>query len=821
MIDQNKNLWKDDKIRDLASIGFLFVLVLIFFSDILLGNYIYYYGDVLFQNFPYKAIYKESLETGTFPSLWTPDVNSGFPILAECQTGFFYPFNFLFFSILSLSTAYNFNIIFHFLLGGILSYLYALSINLGRYAALITAIVFMFSGFLIANIQHPNMLNVAIWLPLLFLLFELAIIRNNFNFAILAGLVLGLQILAGHPPLVMRSITALFIYMVCKLFVFGESSVFFQRLFRYGLLFGLVCIVGVCLGAIQLFPTLVLAHFSHRGGGVNSNFALMGTFPPQNFITFIFPYFFGSPVQESFYPLHWGKMFFWNLCGYVGIMPIVLSIIAIVKRKDQRTTFFSILLILSLFLILGNYTPIYPLISMIPGFNYLRGPSEFVYLTTFSMAVLAGLGFKTLLDIEDNDKRTKIINITVVVLTLLLIFTILFASSSNFISQYFDAHQTINPKINKLIKAFNIQFPQIYIPLANIFLTLIAFIFYRNKIINNLWLKRFVILIIFFDLFVFGWKLNPTVKISTFLDKPKTVQFLEKDKDLYRILNFTSDNLRALVKKYEHLSTDFNMLMHIKRHKELISPDFNMIHHVSTVKQVGPLTLKRYAEYLSILGLSQSNLTHRKKFIPQIINNSNLVNLLNVKYILSEDEIRSQKYNLIYDSEVKIYENADFLPRAYGVANFKVINDADMVLRELQKEDFDPKEYVVLEELPEKSVASQQPGEEIFVDIKSYSASRIVISADFNKDGLLVLTDTFYPGWNALVDGKESRIYRANYLFKAVFLTSGKHEIIFTYDPIEYKLGKYVSLTIILLLMVYFLIFNRSNFFGIKRIHGE
>jgi uncharacterized membrane protein YfhO len=80
----------------------------------------------------------------------------------------------------------------------------------------------------------------------------------------------------------------------------------------------------------------------------------------------------------------------------------------------------------------------------------------------------------------------------------------------------------------------------------------------------------------------------------------------------------------------------------------------------------------------------------------------------------------------------------------------------------------------------------------------SYEPERVVISANLAADGYLVLTDAHYPGWRALTDGLETPIYRADLLFRAVYLPAGQHRVEFIYDPLSFKLGAAISLVALL-----------------------
>ena len=80
------------------------------------------------------------------------------------------------------------------------------------------------------------------------------------------------------------------------------------------------------------------------------------------------------------------------------------------------------------------------------------------------------------------------------------------------------------------------------------------------------------------------------------------------------------------------------------------------------------------------------------------------------------------------------------------------------------------------------------------VQILSESNNRLDLQVNAEENSLLVLSDTYYPGWKALVDGKETKIYRADYAFRALPLNAGTHRVGFVYDPMSFKLGAGVTI---------------------------
>jgi hypothetical protein len=183
---------------------------------------------------------------------------------------------------------------------------------------------------------------------------------------------------------------------------------------------------------------------------------------------------------------------------------------------------------------------------------------------------------------------------------------------------------------------------------------------------------------------------------------------------------------------------------------------------------------------------------------------------------------------LVHSGDVKIYENEDFLPRAFVVHRARVMED-EVALKTMMEEDFDPAEEVILAE-GEPPKGSRGAGERRSrgaeeqrsggvplhpstlapllrrgrgeVRVISYEPERVVIEANLGSEGYLVLTDAYYPGWRAEVDGKKQSILRAYILFRAVYLPEGEHTVEFVYDPISFKVGAAISLVSLLFLSI-------------------
>ncbi len=173
-----------------------------------------------------------------------------------------------------------------------------------------------------------------------------------------------------------------------------------------------------------------------------------------------------------------------------------------------------------------------------------------------------------------------------------------------------------------------------------------------------------------------------------------------------------------------------------------------------------------------------------------------------------------EKFIRVYaDSEVVLYENRDYLPRAYLVPSAVVERPGDEILHRLAMGDFQPERMVILEEqfdvsklppppppgsvqpirsnLPQGTESTSEPGT---VRILRMEDDLVLLDAAARQNAMLFLADLAYPGWKAYLDGKETPIYRANFLFRAVYVPAGRHTVEFVYRPRSFRLGLLVTL---------------------------
>lgn len=159
---------------------------------------------------------------------------------------------------------------------------------------------------------------------------------------------------------------------------------------------------------------------------------------------------------------------------------------------------------------------------------------------------------------------------------------------------------------------------------------------------------------------------------------------------------------------------------------------------------------------------------------------------MGVKYMLMPSWLRPGKpftdqLKLVYDKEIRIYENASALPRAFVTERF----------REIKPYGGDHAGGYGEVLLDKRFFEADKAGKDILkaAVIKEYGANRVVIDTDAERPALLVLTDVVARGWTAQVDGKESVIYYVEGLVRGVKITGGRHRVVFYYSPPGFKKG--------------------------------
>ncbi|MGQ9682470.1 MAG: YfhO family protein [Anaerolineae bacterium] len=348
----------------------------------------FFVGDIFRLGYPARHEYALGLAKGNVP-LWTPNALAGYPVLAEGQTGAYYPPNLLLHSLLPVVPAMNYGILFALWLAGVGMVFYVRSLGVRPVAAFGAACAFMLGGFLPGHLNHLNMLAAVAWLPWLLWAVEEATRRPApWRYGLIA-VFFGVQGLAGHPQVSLLS--ALIVAPYAALGPLGSlHPLSWRRQLGQVACCGVALAGGAALAAVQWLPTYELTRLSQRGQGLDPEFFTSFSLSPAHYITMLWPFLRGNP-----YPLT-----SLETIGYVGILPLLLAATVPLRRRDRATRCWAGVALLGVALSLGRWNPLYRLLMYVPVFNMFRAPARYLLWVDLAVAVLAAMGFDSLLPEE-------------------------------------------------------------------------------------------------------------------------------------------------------------------------------------------------------------------------------------------------------------------------------------------------------------------------------------------------------------------------------------------------------------------------------------
>jgi hypothetical protein len=155
------------------------------------------------------------------------------------------------------------------------------------------------------------------------------------------------------------------------------------------------------------------------------------------------------------------------------------------------------------------------------------------------------------------------------------------------------------------------------------------------------------------------------------------------------------------------------------------------------------------------------------------------------------------QFDLVYDEEVKIYRNNHAFPRAFVVHEAEVVSGVEGAIERMKEGQFNPAQTAVIEgDLQPARLAALTEGRAAggsSVEFTEHRDNEVKLRVETERPGLLVLSDTYYPGWQAYVDGEKTPIYPTDAALRSVYLEAGEHEVRFVYSPGTFKLGTAIS----------------------------
>ena len=516
------------------------------------------------------------------------------------------------------------------------------------------------------------------------------------------------------------------------------------------------------------------------------DFATGWSFPPEDSLTFLLSgQIFGGRSPGYFGRMGTDTMKLKETDDYVGVLVLFLALLALGGvRKSRPTLFLTVVLLSSLIIGYGKYTPIYRLVYSLPTMASQRVPARWIAFTAFSFAVLAGFGLDRVLAVarsEDARARKRLLVLPGVMASIALLLVIVQfmtgACNADFAQKAFGADGFIADSAQANLAEmraerflYGLQRAQALL-FAGAALLVVGVL---GRILTRTGAKQQVLVSIVAGACVVLTGVDLTLNAKHFVEPYNWRQFHQAD-GLVNLLKGDPDLFR---------------IQPIGTHRH---PVLNRM-----VGPVGPWNGLRFTEQTSI-NVLPTDIANAHKALSQgtlgYLFNPRYYDLFNVKYVLTPFELPPEilqtsklrlTHRMPYGADIPpllVYEYGGFSPYPTIAASTRNVETEEALLALVVSPSFNPTSEVAGIGLPD--VGSQARGT---ATLKEYGKSRISIAAKTDGACWLVMQEHFDTHWKAYIDGKESEVRRINYLHFGVPLETGEHEVEFRYRPPKAKL---------------------------------
>ena len=765
---------------EIYGLGFIF--------DIIQPHWVFNNDNLRFI-IPKFAVIQEALSQHQIP-LWNPYEGCGQPLLAGGSKIFWeaaalYVLHPVSAMIIIANLHIFLSLWFFFLCGRELGY--------SRRAVFLGGLIWTFNGYHTWYLYDLSILGPNLWLPLVIFCFLRAQLgSHSLGWGAMATLAMGVQALYGRPPESFLLAGFFTCFVLAKTWHDSREKGSDGRwgIISHNLgLWAAIIIGGFCLSAVVTLPLAESLGASNRFASgdplytkyISFNRAIEVFFPN---IAICFRTFMTKGITTTNF------LFF----GLVSIPFLLMSWNA---RPKWLARFFCVTLLTSL--LFSFPFGFFDLVREIPLFTGIRHPSRFLSWTMLSIAFLVCMGYDRVTSGLEKQKPGSLgreIKLFFLILPLifcsgaLLLLLILHFKTSGYLSQ-----------------------------IVIIALSMIAIVaFYLSQTRNFSKKAAYLILVgtLFFTLFISNQynicKGDPAERKNAYFNivpNLKILKYLQEQEDRWswRTFYFMGSDIpfgeRFLMPQLDHYGA-------------FIDPKAKYVHN--QVKQ----------EVKNLLGKpGAANTPDRPK--------PRWLNLANVRYIVVNDHYGTIASSLgyprlahdgglkgfsLYDEVLvgfSLYQNPNVLPRFYLVSGFKVIQDEGELLKFMSQ----PapawfEENVVLSETPGKFSPINGAAKGKVLNVQ-YGFNEVTVKVNCPQPAILVCVDTYSPGWEVSVDGRPDKILRANYMFRAVALFAGEHEVKFKYLPRSFVVGAMVSGLTLLALGVFLFFVVRGRRQGSHR----
>ncbi len=714
-------------------------------------------GQVLAANdframfYPLTTMLHDMVHAGELP-LWNPYTFIGHPLIGNPHSALFYPATWLI-MLIGADRGLGLALAFHIWLAAWGMSRLSRSFGSTYTAGLLAGVVFGMSEWMGTRFYagHYTLIMVAAWIPWAVAGYRHALTRGTWRSAIPGGMALGAALLGGHPPMVFYLGLSLIIMLIYHIMTAEDTVRGAWVAIRQLVLLG---IVGVILGAALMLPALELTRLSVRD---NNDLEFINSFalPPAQFLGLALPGLFGNPNQAPTY--YWGRDFYEEFSAYLGLLPLLALPLAF-RRIRKEHTFFIGLIVLGVLMSVGLQGALLPVVvRWIPGFSFFRAPGRALFFVMFGLAGLLAL-FITQLQRSTFEERREFLRPVLqrwIPIAMLVAF-----GASVFFSGWYASASHVEPMPTRALMVAG-SLAAAGVVLAGLWAALWMWTIPSGnslpKIVNG---EEIISHPTSANLNIMKWAL-PVLVLVVIIDAWRIPLQLINNTDGWRdaLWEGAAVNIPSAADSRVIQIPDDSPYNggYVEKLQHVIGYDPLPIETFDKLQKIGDLHDPMNPAYT----------------------------LLGVKYILAKVPYDRTNFELIGIAAGGIYyKRTDPFPRTWFATKGVTVEPNDDAVRDSIKKDVEALRDTAIVDSPMDCPTSDSAT----ATISDFHPTNLTIKTE-GGGGVLVLSDQYYPGWQATVDGQSVPITRAFTALHAVCVPAGAHTVQFVYRPMSLIIG--------------------------------
>jgi len=780
-----------ERTRRLWPLALLAGFCLVLFWDALLLGKTVCMRDMVFKFQPWRELAAQAFRDGAVP-LWNHFSACGNPFLSSPQSAVYYPLH-LPFSFLPAGPAVTCALVLHLFIAAAGCYGLARVWRLRTAPALVIALSYAFSTHFIAAMEFLSLFNTAAWTPVILLIVAHFIERRRNSrgkrrqwprdllscLALTAAI--SISYLAGYPQYLQFSLLMTFAYLLARCLSLRDWRLLGASLAMF------VGAGTLALGLVapQFLMTLELIGHSIRQASFDPHLE-MASMHPAHLLNLLMPFLFGGPGWPARY---WARTIFefWVGTCYIGIIPLIMisfSPMALFKQRPQEVDgpparflvlFWSSILLFGFAMSAGQYLPVLPkpgsetwlsfyeLFSRtVPGFGQHRWPSKYLNLCVFALAMLAGIGFD-LLRRRMDPVPSRLGRWPLVAGGGWLLLLMLMACGDFWVRKSRTAFLWLSggtfPDLPGQFGSLIVDYRLAMLFIGSGIVLVAVYVSFRR---HRRWLETLLIVTLFINLFIIGRQIHPVIDTDIYAYQPTWLTA--------KLSTASHPRIQSMYHAREQWTYG-------RREVEL----FKWCKEAAVGESPTPLGISHLHTGVS-LPLARA---------PQV-RNERLADIMGIQFALHGPPFIQIAADPDID-DIQWLHRPTALPRALLVNRWRVVDNDRKAETVLDEPSFDPHESAVLQApAPAAPALERSDGAGEIHDIR-YEWNRVTVDVSTPHPALLVLSDSWYPGWRATVGGELRTIHRANIMYRGVIVDPGESSVRFVYDPPRYRLGLVIS----------------------------